>query len=200
MPSRADLEPAAPRSARNLVLIGSLAAWFTVTAAGQHPHRVFDRVRSHDHTGMLVPNWRFFAPEPAQHDFHVLHRVLTHDEEQTPWRDTSSITERTWRQMFWFPRRRREKGMFDVCGELLSITARPGLDVTRFPVYLLLQDCAAHAVATEYADQPRPRGFQFLIARHGGFQQGAEPEYLFISPFVPFTERYARLFAAARTS
>ncbi|HET9173284.1 MAG TPA: hypothetical protein VFN97_27895 [Actinospica sp.] len=177
---------------RSLLLIGALAAWFTVSAAGQHPQRAFDRVRNYDRLGLLLPNWRFFAPEPAQHDFHLLHRVLTHDDEQTLWSESSSITPRDWKQMFWFPDRRREKALFDICGEILGITAQPALDVTRFGSYLLLRDFVTRAVRAEYAERPQPQGFQFVIARHTGFDTENEPEYLFISPFVPLTPESER--------
>jgi len=107
-----------------------LATWWLVTGASHHPLRVFDRFRSFDPTGTLVPNWRFFAPEPAQHDFHILHRVLTAEGEQTPWLETSHIAPRAWVQMVWFPARRREKALVDICNELLMVMGPAGRDVS----------------------------------------------------------------------
>ena len=40
-----------------------LAGALLVTAAAQHPNKMFDRVRRLDPIGILIPNWRFFAPE-----------------------------------------------------------------------------------------------------------------------------------------
>lgn len=174
------------RGALTLLLLGGLAAWLGATTAGQHPHSPFDRVRNRDRTGLLIPNWKFFAPEPAQHDFHVLHRVLTADGTQTPWEETTQITPRAWRQLLWFPHRRREKALFDVCAELITLMNRPGLEIIRFPVYRVLRDFVALAVRDACAGQePPPQGFQFLIARHTGHDQSHEPDYVFLSPFIP---------------
>lgn len=180
--------PAGSRGALPLLVLGGLAVWFGATAASQHPVRSFDRVRDRDKVGLLLPNWRFFAPEPAQHDYHILHRVLTADGGQTGWEETTRITPRAWNQMVWFPDRRREKGLFDVCSQLVALMNRPGLDVTRFPAYRVLRDSVDLTVREEYADQEPPQGFQFLIARHTGHDQTHEPDYVFLSPFVPMGE------------
>lgn len=173
------------------LVLGALAAWFGVTVAGQHPQAVFDRVRGFDPTGLLVPNWRFFAPEPAQHDYHLLHRVLTADGDRTEWRQTSSITPRAWSHMVWFPGRRREKAMFDLVSELIAVAARPGVDVRVFPAYRILVSMVAKQVRADYAGDALPRGFQFLIARHTGHEHEPEPEYPFISAFVPLAVPFA---------
>lgn len=173
------------RGALTLLLLGGLAVWLSATIAGQHPHSTFDRVRERDRTGMLIPNWKFFAPEPAQHDFHVLHRVLTADGAQTPWQETTRIAPRAWSQLLWFPNRRREKAMFDVCAELIMLMNKPGLDLTQFPAYRVLQEFVELTVRDSCADAELPQGFQFLIARHTGHDQKNEPDYVFLSPFVP---------------
>jgi hypothetical protein len=167
-----------------LLAVGLLAGWFTATVAGQHPQRLFDRVRRHDRIGLLVPDWRFFAPEPARHDLHVLHRVLTADGEETPWTETSRITPRAALQTFWFPSRRREKALYDICSTLTTLMTRPGLDPTRFAAYRMLAASVESAVRTEYAQAPAPRGFQFVVARSAGFDPGPELEFLFVSPFA----------------
>jgi hypothetical protein len=161
-----------------------LGAWLVATAASQHPHRAFDRFRDYDPTGLFVPNWRFFAPEPAQHDFHLLHRVLTADGEQTPWSETRQITPRAWRHAAWFPDRRRDKAMFDICNELITLMAIPSLDLAGTSPFRLLRDFVEQRVRRDYADRETPQGFQFLIARHTGHDADHEPDYLLASPFV----------------
>jgi hypothetical protein len=167
-----------------LAVTAGLGAWFLATAASQHPHRAFDRFRDYDPTGLFVPNWRFFAPEPARHDFHVLHRVLTADGEQTPWRETTSISPRAWRHMAWFPDRRRDKAVFDVCNELILLLAIPNVRIERSAPFELLRDAVELEVRREYAGGRPPQGFQFLVARHTGHDQEPEPDYLLASPFV----------------
>ena len=167
------------------LLSAALGGWVLATAASQHPHRMFDGLRRFDITGLLLPNWRFFAPEPAQHDFHVLHRVLTADGETTPWEETTPITPRAWAQVLFFADRRQEKGMFDVANELVVTMSKPSLDVKRTVAYELLRDRVEVKVLERHATGPRPQGFQFLLARHTGHDESGEPEYLLSSPFVP---------------
>ncbi|MFE0462818.1 hypothetical protein ACFW1A_26545 [Kitasatospora sp. NPDC058965] len=183
------------------LVLGTLAAWFTATVSCQHPQQSFDRLRDYDRLGALLPNWRFFAPEPAQHDFHLLHRVLSAADEPSPWLQTTEVTPRAWVQAVWFPGRRREKAMFDLCVEVLTLMGR-GQDVTRYPAYRLLRDRVARRVWTDHAAGAPPQGFQFLIARAAGYDQEAEPDYVFVSPFVPLeptrADRSAHAAAVAR--
>ncbi len=173
--------------AKALVTAG-LGAWLVATAASQHPHRAFDRFRDYDPTGLFVPNWRFFAPEPAQHDFHLLHRVLTADGDETPWCETKQISPRAWRHAAWFPDRRRDKAMFDVCNELITLMAIPSLDLTATSPFQLLRDFVELEVRRECAEHETAKGFQFLIARHTGHDADHEPDYLLASPFIPLQE------------
>ncbi|MGQ0842298.1 hypothetical protein [Actinokineospora sp.] len=168
------------------LVIAALATWFGATVASQHPLQVFDRFRRYDFTGLAIANWRFFAPEPAQHDFHVLHRVLTAADEQTPWSETTRIPRRRSVQALWFPDRRQDKAMFDVCNELIVHLGQTGTDVTATPAYLVLRDAVELAVRTEYP--VRPKGFQFVIARGTGYDTDHDPDYLLVSQFVSMQE------------
>ncbi|MFF7638388.1 hypothetical protein ACFZB9_35345 [Kitasatospora sp. NPDC008050] len=134
---------------------------------------------------MLIPNWRFFAPEPAQHDVHLLHRVRLADEAGTAWPQTNPIAERTWRQSVWFPERRRDKAMFDLCAELIPRLGPAGLDLTSVPAYRVLRDFVEVAVRREYHERELPCGYQFVIARGTGYDEEGEPEYVLVSPFHP---------------
>lgn len=167
------------------LLDGLLAVWFAVTVASQHPHRVFDRFRAYDPTGLLVPNWRFFAPEPAHHDFHLLHRVLTADGAETPWSETVQIAPRAWSHMAWFPDRRRDKAVFDICNELIGRMAVAGPEVKGAPGFELLGNLVEHTVRREHAGREAPQGFQFVVARHTGHDEDHDPDYVLVSPFVP---------------
>ena len=160
--------------------------WLLATAASQHPHRAFDRCRDFDPTGLLVPNWRFFAPEPAKHDFHLLHRVLTADERQTQWQETTPISPRRSVHAVFFPARRREKAMFDICNELIMLMAIPRLDLARTVPFELLRNHVELRVREQHATTPQ--GFQFLIARHTGHDESEDPDYLLASPFIPLEE------------
>jgi hypothetical protein len=175
-----------PLGAAAKAITAGLGAWVLATAASQHPHRAFDRMRDFDPTGLLVPNWRFFAPEPARHDFHLLHRVLTADERQTPWCETSPITPRRSRHAVWFPERRREKAVFDVCNELIMLMAVPRLELEKTVPFELLRNHVEQRVRA--AHEETPQGFQFLIARHSGHDDSEDPDYLLASPFIPLED------------
>jgi hypothetical protein len=170
------------------LIAGAFGAWLVATAASQHPHRAFDRFRDYDPIGLILPDWRFFAPEPAQHDFHLLCRVLSADERQIPWSEATRITPRLWSHAVWFPDRRRDKAIVDICNELITLMNVPSLELTDTCPFLLLRDFVEGRIRDEYAGRPAPQGFQFLIARHTGHDQTRDPDYLLISPFIPLEE------------
>ncbi len=171
-------------SPAELALSVGLGGWLLATLASQHPHRAFDGLRRFDPIGLAVPNWRFFAPEPAQHDYHVLHRVLRADDTPSPWAETTTISPRSWGHAVFFPDRRREKALFDLASELTALMMDPRIDVRRTVPFELLRDAVELKVRAEEAD-PLPRGFQFLLARHTGHDEEPEPDYLFASPYIP---------------
>jgi hypothetical protein len=177
-----------PRRVPELLICAGLAAWFVATAASQHPQRAFDRVFGYDPTGLLVPDFRFFGPEPVKHDFHVIQRVTTTSGEPAPWREVTRIPARAWHHAVWFPDRRRDKAMFDVCRELVGLAALPKLDVATTTPFQLVRDFVALRVRREASGSTPPQGFQFLIARHTGYDPAHDPEYLFLSPYVALAD------------
>lgn len=174
------------RDAATVLALGGLAAWFTVTLLSQHPRREFDRIADRDRTGVVIPNWRFFAPEPAQHDYHVLYRVETAADGPSGWREASAITPRGPRQMLWFPGRRREKGLFDICSELITVMKLHGAELTGTPAYRMLRNSVARTVRDATGTGAAPLGFQFVVARHTGHEPGHDPDFVFASPYVPY--------------
>ena len=118
----------------------------------------------------------------------MLHRVLTADGEQTPWAETTHIPRRTWRQVVWFPERRQDKAIFDICADLIVHLGRPGVDVTTTPAYEVLRDFVEQTVRRRQAAGRTPKGFQFVIARSAGYDESTDPDYLLVSPFVPMQE------------
>ncbi|MBM4793764.1 hypothetical protein HXP44_17240 [Streptomyces sioyaensis] len=165
----------------------ALAAWLLVTVVSHHPHQIFDRLRPYDKAGLLIPNWRFFAPFPAQHDFHVLYRTLSVSDQESPWQAASRINRRKWSQVFWFPGRRQEKAVFDICHELVG-TAPENIQMSTTPAARLLSDFVLRHIKEHDAEWPGITGFQFLVARYSGHDDSEDPQYDFVSPFVPLTE------------
>ncbi|GAB2470249.1 hypothetical protein [Jatrophihabitans fulvus] len=172
--------------ARDLAVASSLTGWLVVTGLSQHPNRAFDRFRGMDRTGTVIPNWRFFAPEPAMHDFRVLHRHMGEDGDVSAWRETTALQRRRLGQTVWFPDRRRDKAISDICNEIISQLDVVDDRVVELPCYRLLRDLVAGVVADEGRTGTvggEVAGFQFLVARSGGYDPDIEPEYLFASPY-----------------
>ncbi len=159
-----------------------IAGWVLVTATNQHPSRSFDRLRKYDRTGTLIPNWRFFAPEPAVHDYRVLHRVLEADGAQTPWTETNIIEERRWTQALWYPNRRQQKAVSDVCSEMTGLLQQAGDGIVHTVGYRVLRDHINRLVTTQHAGAV-PQGFQFLIVSDAGYDDSEEPRYVYASRF-----------------
>ncbi|KQX65274.1 hypothetical protein [Streptomyces sp. Root1310] len=161
----------------------ALAAWLVATLLSQHPNRVFDRLRPMSFIGNLIPNWRFFAPLPARHDFHVLYRTLTTSGEQSEWKAASSITPRSWSHTVWFPKRRGEKAVFDLCFNLDAARGKR-VELEKTVEFALLRGCVARSIEENDPVWPQLSGFQFLIVRHSGYDTSQAPEYMFASPFI----------------
>ncbi len=154
------------------------------TAFSQHPNRAFDRFRRFDRIGFWLPNWRFFAPEPAMADYHILHRVLDADDDVSPWIETHVIAPRKLSHVLWFPDRRVDKGVFDATSELLGLLPHGEATVLASPAYQLMVGFVRARIDRE--PHPPLSGFQFLIARAGGYDPEMEPEEMLTSPFVPW--------------
>lgn len=163
-----------------------LCGWWVVTLLSQHAQRMFDRFRPYDRIGLVIPNWRFFAPEPAVHDFHLLFRVRDLDDEISEWADAFAVEERRWRHAIWFPARRREKAVFDVCIDLMGLGARPMEERAQAPSHRLV----ANAVRRMLKMQERTdvREFQFMLVLFTGYDESGAPDYRFVSAPIPFEE------------
>ncbi len=131
-----------------------------------------------------VPNWRFFAPHPAVHDFHLLYRTLSADDETPEWTRLSLTPDRTVQHAIWFPGHRLGKAIFDVGDEILRHQSEGFAVLTKLPSYRILVDCLRREIR-ESAESPQPKGFRFAFARSTGYDMSEEPEMMFISPYTP---------------
>jgi hypothetical protein len=154
------------------------AAWFVATAVSQHPDRSFERARELDRTGsgVMIPNWRFFAPNPAVEDQHFLYRLASADHrEHTPWRAVFEIEPRRLMHAFWFPGRRQEKAIFDVASTLLENRAAsvPVQREAGAAAQRLVKDFVRHRIEPE---EGFPL-FQVLLVRYAGHDHSEAPIY-----------------------
>ncbi|MEU6705607.1 hypothetical protein [Streptomyces wuyuanensis] len=166
-----------------LLVEAGFAGWLTATLYSQHPNRVFDGVRRFDPSGLLLPDWRFFAPRPAAHDFHVLYRTLTADGAQSAWRPAFRIAKRRWRHTLWNPTMRVYKTLFDICSGIAAVPPDRA-ELPRTPEYRLLRDFVGRHLEQD-ANSSDVAGFQFVVVQYSGYAPG-EPQYLFVSPYEDF--------------
>jgi hypothetical protein len=166
------------RAAAAAVLLGTLSA--------QHPNPLFNKAQKMDIFSALFPNWRFFAPTPAQHDYHILYRTLNHQGETSPWKMVEVIVGRKVQQIFWFPGRRPEKAIFDIVTELITQLDKGFSAMKKLPSYRMLCGFLRHRIREEgeAADVSQVKGFQFTLVRATGFEE-TEPEVVFVSPYTP---------------
>lgn len=158
------------------------ALMLVCTIAAQHPSPAFNRLQRKD-TLSLLPNWRFFAPTPGMHDYHLLYRTLGQDGATSRWKEIDTATERRIRQIVWFPTRRQGKALIDICSEIL-ICADKGFDlVTGMPAYRVILGYIEKIAAADRGGDVK--GFQFTLVRSAGYDVTEEPKTLFISPHTP---------------
>lgn len=160
------------------------AAALLLTLAGQHPHRDFSRVRTKDYLSLL-PNWRFFAPNPATFDYHFLYRTVDADGSASTWHDVSGIVDRKPMHLFWFPTRRADKGVFDACHEILPCLDQGFSVASRTPGYRLIIEHVRTRITSQGTPAGDVRGFQFALTSGAGYDTGHKPRLMFLSPYVP---------------
>lgn len=158
-----------------------LGAAVVATVLAQHPLRVFDRLRSADRTGLLLPDWRLFAPNPVTHDFHLLYRRFQ-GKAASDWEIVSRISPRRARQMVWFPERREEKAVLDICQELSHLAAQGEPDLQGAASYRILRDYLRRTVLKQH---PEAHAFQFMIVRTAGHDETEDPQCVYVSGQEP---------------
>lgn len=160
-----------------------LAGWLAVTVLSQHPQRSFDALRRYDKVG-AIPNWRFFAPFPIQHDYVLLYRAVGDDGTVTPWRRAMERQKRSWSSVVWSPGRRGEKSVLAVCAELVTDLLAGGQEAVRDSVTdRMLREFVRQTALMDREISDSWRRCQFLICESGGYESGIQPKFLHVSSF-----------------
>ena len=163
---------------RTALTAAPFVLWGAATVAQQ-----FDRgnrfIRALDPTGLIVPDWRFFAPRPASHEYHLLYRDVMPDGAMTGWNEIDVGTDRSLRHLLWAPHRRLEKGLFDATTELIRVVEEvrdPA--VTRLSAaYLALLTMVTHSAP----HQDGAAKTQFMLARAAAHEPEVVPSIDYIS-------------------
>jgi hypothetical protein len=100
------------------VAVGLFALWLLLSAAVLFP-KLSPIIRRADWL-CLVPEWKFFAPNPGRHDFHLLYRDQFRDGTLTEWTEVSPTGKRRWWHFLWNPAKRGNKALFDTVSQLFD--------------------------------------------------------------------------------
>ena len=87
-----------------------LLIWF----AGSILNQFFAKELATFNAIQALPNWKFFAPNPAVKDYHLLFRQRLSNSTLTTWSEAQSNSTRRFVPLFWNPKRRQEKALFDL--------------------------------------------------------------------------------------
>lgn len=157
-----------------------LVAWAGFTVAAQF-NIGRNLLRKIDPTGLLIPDWRFFAPHPAEHEYRLLYRDMGGDEALTSWQEIDLSMRRSALHLVWAPHRRLEKALFDATSELLSVTeSTDDLNIIKLSTsYLALLNVVTYQSQRE-AGTDR---VQFLIMRAAEYEASVIPDPVFLSDF-----------------
>lgn len=157
-----------------LLLVGFFAVWLVLTVLVQVP-RINAFLRRWD-LFCLLPEWRFFAPTPAQHNVHLLYRDEFPDGRLTEWTEAVVVRQRSGWACVFNTEKRGSKALIDAVGELCRhITLKAGL----------LETSIAYLTFLNYISRiPRiamPSRSQFMLMRtdHDGSRE--EDIVLFVS-------------------
>lgn len=161
------------------VVRGGFVLWLLASLVSQSPFRRWDHLRRLDVFHLIIPDWRFFAPNPGIDDYHVLARDLGPDGARDPWFEVGFVGERRWTQFFWFPARRYEKTVFDAANELIKICVEAeDTEAASMTVpYLTLLN---HVRASD-RHAPAAQRTQFMVATSDGYAESEEPMLLYVS-------------------
>ncbi|QCB94981.1 hypothetical protein [Cellulomonas shaoxiangyii] len=162
-----------------------LGSWFLASVVKQEPTRRLKALDKLDGWGIVLPEWRFFAPNPGVHDTHLLYRDQLADGSLTPWKECFPAEQRRVSQILWHPDRRAEKVVMDAIGEIIRVLDSKVLqkkeDLQVTITYLVLLNYATHG----REHPPGARRTQFLIARSTGHEESDAPLLLFLSNLHP---------------
>ena len=157
-----------------VVLIVLFAAWFLISLVSLVPSwrnhiRRYDRLT-------LIPEWKFFAPNPGQWDYYLVYRDQLPDGNVTDWTEVAVDAPRAWWNVIWNPAKRGNKALTD-CVVLLAkhLAAQDPAIEASVPYLTLLNHISSfpRLGGTEYT--------QFALIQFHARGSQEEPELLFSS-------------------
>ena len=148
-----------------------LAGWFFLCIASQFSY--FAKRMPDGGMAELLPNWKFFAPEPGTSDFRVVARTYLNGD-WSRWTEVFGI-ERSRLRCLWNPAKFEVKAVFDAVNHLLEeYSSGEDTVALSWPYLVLLQDVVSRT-------SPGTQKVQFAIIRSQGFIPNREISAAFVS-------------------
>jgi len=126
----------------------------------------------------FVPTWSFFAPLPNMFDYHLLYRGIKTDGSLSPWQKASNIKDkRSFFSFIWNPDKRFNKGLLDLCLDLIkfsNIIKNPKQICISLPYLQLL------SYINNLTEDKLMTKIQFMIYKDSRIQ---DPKIVFVSEF-----------------
>lgn len=162
------------RHVAQLLVSGLFGLWFLLCLLVLVP-RLRPHIRLWD-IFSLVPEWKFFAPNPAQGDYVLLYRDQLADGTITPWTEVALAQNRHWWNVLWNPGKRANKALFDAIVEVSSeATHHPGALAGTVSYLTLLN------YVSSLARFSPPAFTQFMILHSFSSCVEREPKFIFSS-------------------
>jgi hypothetical protein len=157
-----------------LLVSGFFGVWFLLCLLVLVP-RLRPYIRAWD-IFSLVPEWKFFAPNPAQGDYILLYRDQLANGSITQWTEVSLAQKRRWWNVVWNPGKRANKALFDAVVEVSS-------EASLYPE--ILAGSIAYLTLLNYVSNlgrfARPAFTQFMILHSFSSTVKREPRLIFSS-------------------
>lgn len=156
-----------------------LSIWYLLTVVAQYPDDNYGKLRRlrFINGSFLIPNWKFFAPNPGTEDFVLLYRQFMSDDKD--WGSWEYVIKprppRIWHPLF-SPTSRQDKGILDIVTTLQSMSGIEALDAQVQACRSLLQNTIIRTTPKDGTVQQ----IQVMIARGKGFDPDGKPAYDYV--------------------
>ena len=154
--------------------------WGILSLTCQGKHLLIQTIKSYDVFGLL-PNYKFFCPNPVRNDYHLYYRQRRVADEWNDWQEIRIPTRHPLFSMFWNPGKRERKVFTSAINKIKAkYKKRPGR--AKGPVYHFF----LHYIA-QYAGPIDKGSIQFKIATRQDLNAQSEESVVFISSLHALT-------------
>lgn len=171
------------------VVNGILVGWFLTTVVAQYPDDSYARFRRLGPLTQhfLIPNWKFFAPNPGVDDYVLVYRTGSVDSGRwTEWQRLADPPRSRVVDAFYSPSSRWHKGILDIVSSLKMVAHLGAEDRRVLACRNLLLDLVRESLRASQATDPE---FQIMVVRGSGYEESVPPRYDYIFAPTPLVAK-----------